>query len=96
MISNFAASTERFCSVNRAILKPQQREHKEFIGSQARREEYFLMTWCVDGKSQPEHSLQGVGDGGKLKLLGSLDLPHVRVFSCQQAVKLNQTLPTAT
>ena len=25
MISNFAASTERFCSVNRAILKRQQR-----------------------------------------------------------------------
>ena len=31
MISNFVASTERFCSVNRAILKHQQREHKEFI-----------------------------------------------------------------
>ena len=39
MISNFAASTERFCSVNRAILKRQQREHKEFISAQARREE---------------------------------------------------------
>ena len=37
MISNFAASTERFCSVNRAILKRQQREHKEFISAQARR-----------------------------------------------------------
>ena len=31
--------TERFCSVNRAILKRQQREHKEFISAQARREE---------------------------------------------------------
>ena len=39
MISNFAASTERFCSDNRAILKRQQREHKEFISAQARREE---------------------------------------------------------
>ena len=39
MIINFAASTERFCSVNRAILKRQQREHKEFISAQARREE---------------------------------------------------------
>ena len=39
MISNFVASTERFCSVNRAILKRQQREHKEFISTQARREE---------------------------------------------------------
>ena len=37
MISNFGASTERFCSVNRAILKRQQREHKEFISAQARR-----------------------------------------------------------
>ena len=37
MISNFVASTERFCSVNRAILKRQQRENKEFISAQARR-----------------------------------------------------------
>ena len=37
MISNFVASTERFCSVNRAILKRQQREHKELISAQARR-----------------------------------------------------------
>ena len=39
MMCNFAASTERFCSVNRAILKRQQREHKEFISAQARRGE---------------------------------------------------------
>ena len=74
MINNFAVSKKRFCSVNRAILQRQQREHKGIISAQARREE--KMTWCVDGKSQTEHSLQGVGDGGKLKLLGNLDLPY--------------------
>ena len=39
---------------------------------QACREEY--MTECVGRQSQTQHSLQGVGDGGKLKLLSSLDL----------------------
>ena len=59
----------------RSDLAGQQRQHEEFIGAQARREEH--MTEWVDRQSHTEHSLQGAEGGGKDKYLSSLVLPYI-------------------